>query len=48
MERRRELRRLQRASLSLKNKEQERENKIEKDKEGGGLSQLLLAEREKD
>jgi len=34
--------------LSLKNKEQERENKIEKDKEGGGLRQLLLTEREKD
>ena len=33
--------------LSLKNKEQERENKIEKDKEGGGLRQLLLTERER-
>ena len=33
--------------LSLKNKEEGRENKLEKDNEGGGLRQLLLIERGK-
>jgi len=42
MERTRELQRHRRTSLPEEQRARERKNKIEKDKEGGGLRQLLL------